>query len=293
MKQPPVTLDATQRWMQAVITHPDSTTNGLVSETATVHIDVSTENLQQVVTPSSTLSAEERLAIYGHSYHARLLECLNAEFAVLRTALGEDLFDLFAQAYLHNYPSQSYTLDDLGKDFPEFLAETRETDSADPAEKEWQRFIIDLARLERAYSELFDGPGCEGEQILNRDQLGNLLSDRLRSLFLQPVSCLRLLAFQSPVHDYFHAVRRDQQPEPCMARKSYVAMYRKEFVVRTVELSIEEFQFLQALLTGESIQNSLTNIGAKDDHSRGVLLRALEDWCDRGFFLSLIEAGEE
>ena len=62
-------------------------------------------------------SSVDRLAIYRGPITPRLLECLQAEFPVLATALGEELFNEFAFAYLQAYPSRSYTLDHLGRDF--------------------------------------------------------------------------------------------------------------------------------------------------------------------------------
>ena len=93
-------LEAIQRWMQTVIMHPGGVTAGVDSAESRQHIDVSTHNLEQVVTRSSSLTPLQRLGIYSHAYLARLQECLRAEFPVLAHALGEELFNLFAFDYL-------------------------------------------------------------------------------------------------------------------------------------------------------------------------------------------------
>ena len=94
--------------MQAVITNPAGIAGGLASEIARQYIDISADEIEKVVTRSSSLTAAARLAIYSHAYFARLQECLRAEFPVLLHALGEELFNLFTFEYLKVYPSRSY-----------------------------------------------------------------------------------------------------------------------------------------------------------------------------------------
>ncbi len=183
--------------MQAVITNPAGVQDGLASEAARRYIDVSGDDLEQVVTRSHSLTAAGRLAIYGHSYFARLQECLRAEFPVLLHALGEKLFNLFTFEYLRVYPSRSYTLNDLGENFPRYLAETRPDGDVPPdARESWPDFIIDLATLERVFSRVFDGPGVEGRKILDANQL--LTIRQLHEARFLPVVCLKLLSFRYP-----------------------------------------------------------------------------------------------
>ena len=99
----------TQRWMQAVITHPDGILPGMLGPDARLQMDVTPDNLETVVTRSRSLSAGERLAIYGRAYHARLIECLHVEFAVLRPPLVRNSSTRLP-CLLCNCPSRSYTL---------------------------------------------------------------------------------------------------------------------------------------------------------------------------------------
>ena len=114
-----------QRWMQTTIMHPDGVVEGMNSPAAREEIDAPAEEAERVVTRSKALTAVERLSIYGNAYYGRLLECMREEFPAVTHALGEETFDAFATAYLQNYPSRSYTLTQLGKNFPNFLVETR------------------------------------------------------------------------------------------------------------------------------------------------------------------------
>ena len=79
----------------------------------------------RIVTRSQSLTSTERLQIYANAYFARLFECLHEEFPALLHALGEETFDAFAFGYLQQYPSRSYTLAELGRNFAAYLAEVR------------------------------------------------------------------------------------------------------------------------------------------------------------------------
>ncbi|HLJ10897.1 MAG TPA: DNA-binding domain-containing protein, partial [Planctomycetaceae bacterium] len=124
------TLDELQRWMQAVVTHPSGVTGGIESPQARAQIAIVPEQALRVVTRSRALSALERLEIYNRAYFARLLECLREEYSVLAAALGSDLFDEFAVAYLSAHPPESYTLGKLGAKFAEYLSQSRPRGSA-------------------------------------------------------------------------------------------------------------------------------------------------------------------
>jgi len=119
------TLDELQRWMQAVITHPQGVVSGIESEPAREQIAVVADQAGRIIGRSRALSSVERLEIYHQAYFARLLECLRHEYSVLAAALGEELFDTFAVGYLQTHPSTSYTLERMGANFPEHLAATR------------------------------------------------------------------------------------------------------------------------------------------------------------------------
>ena len=74
---------------------------------------------------SKRRTSVERLEVYANAYYARLLECLRDEFPALLHAVGEEVFDGLAFGYLQAYPSTSYTLSNLSRNFARFLEETR------------------------------------------------------------------------------------------------------------------------------------------------------------------------
>ena len=115
---------------------------------------------------------------------------------------------------------------------------------------DWPDFLIDLARLELTFNEVFDGPGVEGERLLEADPLLAITPERLLESRLVGVPCLRLLVLRYPVHRYFTAVRRHEDPGPPEPAQTFLAVTRRRFVVRHYELSRPAYQLLHALLEG-------------------------------------------
>ncbi len=289
------TLDRVQNWFMAAITHTDGVWQGVASADAQQHIHIAPGEEGSILTRSNALPALDRLAVYGHAYFARLLDCLREEYPVLKHALGDELFDAFASGYLQQFPSRSYTLFDLGTRFPQFLRETRPAlDISNPG-PDWADFMIDLATLELAFNEVFDGPGIEGEHLLDQAAIMAIPHDRLPDSRLIPAPCLRLLAFRYPVHRYLAAVRRGEEalvPEPA---ETLLAITRRDFVVRHFELSAPSYAVLSAILNGQTLGEALCEGVGRDDSGEleQTLANWFFEWSAEGFFLGIVDPLEE
>ena len=98
---------------------PAGVVDGIASAVARRTSTSLAAEIESVIERSSHQTSVERLEIYAGAYYARLLECLRAEYPIMAEAMGTELFDEFAVEYLQHYPSHSYTLNDLGSQFPE------------------------------------------------------------------------------------------------------------------------------------------------------------------------------
>lgn len=294
-----------QCWFQAVVTHSEGVKAGANSEEAQRLIQLSPGQLEKVITRSRALTAAERLAIYANAYHTRLLECLAEVFPMLKRTLGEEAFDGLAFGYLQDYPSRSYTLNELSRHFPRYLQETRpEGDGADsePSDagssvepptlpNDWPDFLIDLAQLEWVIYEVFDGPGVEGQALLGADQLLHIPAERWLEARLELVPCLQLLAMRFPVNDYYTSLRRAKEGETVSippSGQSYVALNRRQFVVRRYNLSRTEFGLLQAIEDGQPIGQAIEAAALATDYDQDQLAAHLQlwfrNWTAEGFF---------
>jgi hypothetical protein len=280
-------LDQLQRWMQTVIMHPEGVREGVASEEARRLIDVTPEEVEQIVSRSQALTGAERLAIYHRAYYARLLEVLRGEFPVLRHALGEELFDQFAVAYLQKYPSRSYTLNHLGVNFPRYLAESRPSEDGGPG-LSWPDFLIDLVQLELTFNEVFDGPGVEGEPLLDGKKLRAISPERWPEARLVRACCLRLLNLNFPVQRYFTAVRKKKKTVIPSPAPTFLAVTRRRYVVRHYELSRLQWVLLSALAAGQPVAKALgvlaEEAGPDLDGLSDRLWEWFHNWTAEGFF---------
>ncbi|HEX8179091.1 MAG TPA: DNA-binding domain-containing protein [Pyrinomonadaceae bacterium] len=283
-------LSRIQRMMQVVVTRPAGDLIGVSRGAERGGRAASIEMLEEVVSPSSTLSGLERLAIYHRSYHARLLECFQAMFPALLQALGEDLFNRFALDYLQAHPPRSYTLSQLADAFPEHLAGTRPDADAALADREsWPDFIINLAALELAFMQVYDGPGVEGRQLPSGRHILALPLGTLLDARPALVPCLRLFAFRYPVSAYLSAARRGERPALPMPKDNFAVVTRRDYRVVIYEVSRSEYALLHNLdgrrTMGQALRRSepTCDCALTAETGRGWLC----DWADKGLLESL------
>lgn len=288
-----------QRWMQAVIMHPGGVSQGVDSAEARRHVEVSIDQLEELICRSESLTSRERLSIYGNAYYARLLECLRSVFPQFAKAVGDDAFDELGVGYLQSYPSRSYTLDALGANFPGYLQETRPDRDAESGQREaWPDFLIELATLEWAIHQVFDGPGDERQAAWNFHSVGQDVASRWPNVRLLPAPSLRLLSFGFPVNDYYTSLRQatgeDDRPAVPDPESTWLALTRRDYVVRRHSLQRPQFALLSQVLSGKNLGHAIVCAATIEEGSLDDFPKRLEEWfrtwMTAGFFVGI--AGE-
>jgi len=301
-------LETVQRWMLSVMTHPGGIVAGIESSAARAELDVPVQQLEQVISPSVRCTSLERLSIYGNAYFARLLECLEAEFPTVLQAVGAEAFRAFAQGYLQEFPSTSYTLNMLGSNFPAYLARTRPA-SADQALTQWSDFVVELAELERIYAEVFDGPGEEtlppfsvpfamqtlsvsedpvpcdsARQSSEPDGLSpdstsdSTPVDQWNRLRLTTAASLRLCRFRFPVHESITAARQGKPVTPIPPRETWLVVNRRDYVVRREAVTELQWHLLRAFQQGATLEQAIGQILEDSADSIDALSHDLQAW---------------
>ena len=143
---------------------------------------------------------------------------------------------------------------------------------------DWPDFLIDLAALERNIEQVFDGPGSEGESPLDLAQIETIDPDSWPEMSLQPVPSLRVLAFRFPVNDYYTAFRQDESPDMPAPREQYVALNRRQYVVRRLEIEPVEYQLLTRILQGDTIGQVIEAVTLSADIELSELANSLQEW---------------
>src|ERR1700730_5456053 len=218
---------------------------------------------ESYIRPNSPLTSFERLEIYNRQYWFRVIASVSEDFPALQVVLGQEKFDSLVLAYLRENPSTSFSLRNLGARLPAWLASYPELGGAQHA------LAVDVARLEWAYIEAFDGASVVP---LGWEDFAGLGTDS--TLRLQPH--LQLLDLQYPVDEVVLAVRKltpeidivsnavsarrqaSDVARPELARSTvYLAVHRFEDSVYYRRIDREEFLLLADLREGDSIATAI------------------------------------
>ena len=220
-----VGLARLQRWMQAVIVHPGDILAATSSEGA--QAEVAAEQIGDVILPSKTLAPAERLGIYHGMYLLRMEEAMANDYPALKHFLGDECFFGLVRDYVQVHPSLSPSLSPLGKHLPEFLKTATGLKRPD--------FCHELARLERAVSQAFDGPETPR---LSEAQIAAVPPEAWETARLEPVGTFGLLSFRYPVNDYLQTVLDDNHDHPkARLKDSWIAVYRRDYMVYRLDLT--------------------------------------------------------
>jgi hypothetical protein len=271
-----VPLDRLQRWMQAVIVSPGSPEAAVNSPMA--KREIAAEDLAAVVLPSPTLSAVERVGVYQGMYLLRIQEALEVDYPAVRHFLAAEGFTALIARYVQEYPSRSYTLNRLGDHLPDYIR------SAQGIRQ--RNFLHDLARLELAVTQVFD---AEQSPTLSATAIAAVPDAAWETARLRPIDAFRLLSFRYPVNGYRQAVR-EGSPHPRPRRQdTWVAIYRRDYVVRCLDLTRPAHELLQALVAGKALGAAVMETARRfrGRNLQDLLFRWFRDWISEGIFQSI------
>ncbi|MEW5797844.1 MAG: DNA-binding domain-containing protein [Bacteroidota bacterium] len=274
-----IPLDTLQRWMQNVIEHNGNDAEAWRSDEAQKEIPYEEAYLN--VLPSKTLSPVERIAIYRRMFVLRMVDSMAIDYPGVQHFFGEERFKEIVMEYVGKYPSHSYTLNHLGRKFPQFIKELL---------LDQKEFLYDLARLELALTENMDAPQSP---ILTRDELSSIKQDEWEFASLVPIEALTLMEFIYPVADYLRAVM-DEEPTPneIAIEKNWVVVYRKEYTTWFKQLMHEEYVLLNELCSGTPLSKAfdllVQHFPQKQAELEKYVFEWFSDWVGRGMFSKVI-----
>jgi hypothetical protein len=217
--------------------------------------------------PADGLIASGDVDIYARMYTSRLYDALVEDYPKLRVALGEDRFGEVVARYLRAHPPRSFTLREAGVALAEFL---RGGELA-PA------WAADLAALERARVEVFDGPDATPLAQDDVAALGTELPDLVLSWV--PSSVVVPLAWA--VDDLWSAIEDDQPAFEPAREPRVVLAWRRDIAVLHRTLDADEARLAPRIALGASFAELcgvLGEIHGEDASGRAVelLLRWLQ-----------------
>jgi len=218
--------------------------------------------------PTDGLIASGDLEIYADMYATRLHDALGEDYPKLRAALGDEAFAAITTDYLRAHPPRSFTLRDAGIALAGHL---RAGALAPP-------WAADLAALERARVEVFDGP--DADPLAHADVVAR--GDQLPELVLAWVPSSAVVPLAWTVDDLWSAIE-DERPtsEPaCEARM--VLVWRRDTSVLHRTLDADEAALARPIAGGARFADACEVLGQlHGDDASGraaeLLLRWLQD----------------
>lgn len=223
---------------------------------------------EEIVAPSPTLAPDERVAIYGRMYAARLVEALENDFPVLVAVLGHARFHRLARRYVTHRRPSSWTLNDLGAGLPAFVARERGLPRA--------ALVRDVARIERAMSEAFD---AEVTSVLRPADVARVPAERRADVRLAPSPSLRVLALATDANRVVTRIREGGTPPRTSPRRpAWVAVYRKDDRVWRLDLTRPMHAALAALVRGRTIGEAVLAASRVFRGDPGDLARHVRTW---------------
>jgi hypothetical protein len=249
----------------------------------------------QFIKPNDRLTSFERLEIYNRQYWLRLKDCFYDDYPGLRAILGERRFERLACAYLERYPSQSFTLRNLGRRLVEFLeAEPRWIAPSQPA-------ALDMARLEWAHVEAFDNearPPLEMDSLLGADpakirlQLQphlTLLQLRyeLDDFLIQAKKGEELRGQASNAMELHRAHKQNRLKRHLRPKTIFLAVHRHNNTVYYKRLKPGQFRLLSAFQAKATLAGACEQLAESAPADLARIKSWFETWAALGWFCKL------
>jgi len=172
-------------------------------------------SIEAMVAGDARLSAVDRLDVYASMYFVRIHDVLRDELARTAAVLGGEAFHALVTDYLQACPPAHPSLREVGARLPAFLAA-----HALAADCPW---VAELARLERARLEVFDGPDAAPLTIA---ALRDTAPGRFGALRLRLIPAHRLLAGRFTISETWRAA--DPSGKPPHAEPETLIVWRRD-----------------------------------------------------------------
>ena len=183
--------------------------------------------------PPSSYESAERLDVYRNAYFIRLEKALAHDFPVTTIVLGQKVFARIAADYVLAQPSSHPSLRQAGRDLPDWLR--NRSGSA----------VGDLAAIEWAVMQVFDGPDCVPAKA---DCLDGIAPTAWQRLLISLAPTLSIMALTSNADRVWLA--HGEQVDLQQTSTRWIAVSRgPEFRPILAILDQETFAVLDALST--------------------------------------------
>jgi hypothetical protein len=235
-------------------------------------------SVDEMVVGGGPLSAVDRLDVYATMYFVRIRDVLAEELARTAAAVGGEAFHGLVTDYLQACPPGHPSLREAGARLPAFLAT-----HALAVERPW---LAELASLERARLEVFDGPDASPVSIAS---LRDVPPDRFGALRFRLIPAHRLLENRFAIAAAWRA-EKDSDTPPRAAPETLI-VWRRDGTVHHRAADGDEVRWLPRLAREDGVELSELCAALADTLSpEAAAARAFElvaRWAGAGMIVAL------
>ncbi|MGH7857796.1 MAG: HvfC/BufC family peptide modification chaperone, partial [Candidatus Binatia bacterium] len=242
-------LNHTQRIFFELITAPEGVRQGL--DSLADRERRLPQGLEGLIAGDERLSAIARLDVYANMYFYRILDILKEDFPAVLAVVGDVRFHNLVTSYLIEHPSTHPSVRYLGRQLASFIARH-------DLSKEWP-WLADLARLEWAILEAFDGPDAEP---LDAARLRELPPERWASARFRFAPTLQVVKATAPVHVVWSRANEGEPFSAIEAEPTNLRVWRKDLGVLHRVIPAVELAALEAVLAGEDFGGACEAVAA-------------------------------
>ena len=215
----------------------------------------------------------QRLDVYRKAYLLRLTEFLANDYERLKRYLGETRFNDMASAYALRHPSDNPNARWFSRHLPDFLKDS-------PAYRRYPE-VTELARLEQALNDVFDGPESP---IVTMPDLAAIAPQDFGGTVFELSPSMRKFEVMTNVASLWSSLRCDETPPPAevLPAPSQILVWRQNLGARFRILGAEEAMALDCVAQGLNFA-TICEMMATFDDAEGAAMRAagyLRGWLE-------------
>ena len=274
-----LSLNDLQRWFLEQVTGPHRTANA-----AAASFPAPERAIEQVIRPSKTLTAEQRMRIYTEQYMLRLQGICRDRHPALAELLGTDEFEALVTDYLSRFPPYGYTLNNLCHTVPYYLERY--------CERPDQDLLLEVSRLEQAISEGYD------TYVVGRvtsEDLTAVAAEAWPLIRFRLDPSVRLMAFEYDVVGIYDAVKENRSLPELTPQKTWAAVWRHDGLVWRQPISRPRFEILSAFAAGETVTVALERASdiweGDEDGLVSTVFSWFSSWVQEDFFSAIVLPG--
>ena len=222
--------------------------------------------------------------IYRNAYVLRLIEFLQHDYEQTHAYLGDEEFEALCRSYIAANTSHTTNARWFGSNLPNYLAQTEPYNT--------HKEIVELASLEKALNDAFDGPDAEP---LTTDDLAGIPPENWPDLVLQPHTTAARLRFSTNAADIWLALKDEEEPPEAkgLDETQQLLVWRQDETPRFRVLGYEEAMMWDEAVKGVRF-GGLCEMVATHGGEDGADLRAatyLQTWLAAGLLKAATSSG--